>query len=168
MCFFFNDLSHSSTPPHTAIDLNWFIDRLDEPAFDTNSNTDYHDLCALVSLLDIAVDDGRSVNVDLTNSETAQFFDDMVDALVEAIREVMAGIGNPGAAYISRIEAREALELVSQRISDTLRTKPKRRAMHFDIPRTRTTEDLEREKAGMSAFLARMKGRADSKSQSLK
>ncbi|RDL37132.1 uncharacterized protein BP5553_04565 [Venustampulla echinocandica] len=168
MCFFFNDLSHSSTPPHTAIDLNWFIDRLEDPAFDTNSRTDYHELSALVSLLDIAVDDGRSVNVDLTDNETAQRFDDDVDALVEAIREVMRCIGNPGAAYISRIEAKEGLELVSQRISDTLRTKPKRRAMHFDNPRGKTIEDLEKEKAGMSAFLSKMKGKVDAKSQSLK
>jgi hypothetical protein len=69
----------------------------------------------------------------------------------------MKGIGNPGAAFISKIEAKEALELVAQRISDTLRSKSKPRDTVFDGPRGRGRDDLEKEKAGLQSFLSKMK-----------
>lgn len=157
LCSFFDEISFRKIHPHEATDLNEFIDRLGDRDFVANSETDYHELTALVALLDIAVDDGRSSKFDLTNRDVAEQFDEDVDALVGAVRKVMRSIGNPGAAFISRIEAKETLELVSQRFSDTLRTRPKPKLTHFDKPRVKS-ENLTKEKNGMSAFLARGKG----------
>ncbi|KAF4635782.1 hypothetical protein G7Y89_g2304 [Cudoniella acicularis] len=155
MCFYFDDLSYSSAHPQTKTNLNRIIERLDDPAFDANSQTDYRELAALVSILDIAVDDARTPNLDLTDKDTARDFDESVDLLVAIIKDVMRSIGNPGAAFISRIEAKEALELVSQRISDTLRSRPKPKLTHFDVKKE---ENLKGERIGMSAFLSKMKG----------
>ncbi|CAG8949688.1 hypothetical protein HYFRA_00004006, partial [Hymenoscyphus fraxineus] len=157
LCFFFKDISYCKVHPHAATDLNEFVDRLGDPDFVANSETDYQELTALVALLDIAVDDGRSSKLDLGNPSIAEQFDEDVDALVSAVRKVMRSIGNPGAAFISRIEAKETLELVSQRFSDTLRTKQKPKLTHFDKPRVKF-ENFTKEKSGMSAFLARGKG----------
>jgi len=51
------------------------------------------------------------------------------------------------------------LELVSQRISDSLRTKPKPKQTWLDdIKGLKEEEDLDVEKAGMQRFVSRMKG----------
>jgi hypothetical protein len=154
MIFYFNDLSYSSQHSHLLIDLDKFIDRLDDKDFDTNAQTDYRELAALISLLDIAVDDGRSISLDLTDPETSQRFDKNIDDFGATIKDIMKSIGNPGAAYISRIEAKEVLDLVSQRISDTLRSKPKARITVFD----KKEENLEGEKKGMAGFVIKSTG----------
>lgn len=156
MCFYFNDESYAADHPHTTFDIEKFIERLYSADFDINSETDFPQLAALVSLLDIAVDDGRCLYLDLTNSAAAGKFDQHVDELVYTIKDVMKSIGNPGAAYISKIEAKEALELVSQRIADTLLSRPKAKKSMFDgVAKKELDYSVERDK--MSKFTSRMK-----------
>ena len=150
MSFYFNDLSYSIKHSHILIDLDKFIDRLEDKDFDTNPQTDYRELAALISLLDIAVDDGRCSELDLTDPETEKQFDKNIDDFGATIKDIMKSIGNPGAAYISRIEAKEVLDLVSQRISDTLRSKPKAKITVFD---RKKEENLDVEKKGMAGFV---------------
>lgn len=137
------------------MNLNLFITRLEDPTFDLTPDADYRELTALVSLLDIAVDDARSTGLDLTDKEQERRFDKDIDDLAATIKDLMKGIGNPGAAFISKIEAKEALELVAQRIADTLRSKPKPKDTVFDGPRLK--DDLEAERAGIQSFLSKMK-----------
>lgn len=150
MSFYFNDLSYSAKHSHLLMDLDKFIDRLDDKDFDTNAQTDYRELGALISLLDIAVDDARSAELDLTNLAIEKQFDKNIEDFGATIKDIMKSIGNPGAAYISRIEAKEILDLVSQRISDTLRSKPKARITVFD---RKKEESLDGMKKGMAAFV---------------
>lgn len=156
MCFYFGDPSYSQAHSHTSTNLDKFIDRIENPIFKTTPETDYRELGSLIALLDIAVDDGRSPGLDLTDKVSAEHFDEDVDYLVAIIKEVMRGIGNPGAAFISKIEAKEKIELVSQRIADTMRSKPKPKLTHFDMHHV--GENLKAEKVGMSSFLSKMKG----------
>jgi hypothetical protein len=142
-------------------DIDAFITRLDDSAFDTNAQTDYRELTALILLLDIAVDDGRSVKLDLSDKAIEKMFDDSIEELSAAIKDIMRSIGNPGAAFISRIEAKEVLELVSQRVSDTLRSKPKSKQTWFDKARGNPEEDLDSEKKGMQSFISRVKAIGD-------
>jgi hypothetical protein len=156
MCFFFDDLTYATEHPHTVFDLHKFMDRLEEPVFNVNDTTDYQQLTALVLLLDVAVDDGRNEYLDLTNRSAAECFDQDVDDLVMTIKDVVRGIGSPGAAFISRIDAKEALELVSQRIADTLRSKPKPKKSVFDGIHVKE-EDHSGERDKMHKFVAQMK-----------
>jgi len=156
MCFFFEDISYATEHPHTVLDLQRFMGRLDEPVFDINEKTDYQQLAALVLLLDIAVDDGRNVYLDLTNTSAAERFDRDVDDLVMAIKDVVRGIGSPGAAFISRIEAKEALELVSQRIADALRSRPKPKKSVFGGIHLKE-EDHSGERDKMHNFVSKFK-----------
>jgi hypothetical protein len=159
MSFYFNDLSYSTQHSHVIMDLGKFIDRLEDHDFDTNAQTDYRELAALISLLDIALDDGRSLDLDLKDSENAERFDRNVDDLAGIIKGIMNSIGNPGAAFISRIEAKEVLELVSQRISDTLRTKPKAKITVFDRKKhgDKRTDNLDQEKKLMASYFSKPK-----------
>jgi hypothetical protein len=141
------------------MDLNLFIDRLNDQAFDTTHQTDYRELAALISLLDIAVDDARSVGIDLTDRKTEEQFDDDVEAFAAAIKNIIRSIGTPGAAFMSKIEAKEVLELVSQRIGDTLRSRPKaKQTVWDDARRERTEENMDGERNYMKQFLSRRKG----------
>ncbi|KAE8450336.1 hypothetical protein EG329_006764 [Mollisiaceae sp. DMI_Dod_QoI] len=157
MCFYFNDIAYSKHHSHSLMDIDTFIGRLEAPEFDTSPQTDYRELTALIMLLDIALDDGRSTKLDLSDPAVENKFNEDVDALGNAIKQIMTSIGNPGAAFISRIEAKEILELVSQRIVDTVRTKRKPRHTWFDHDRGKKEEDLQSEKKGMANFVTKMK-----------
>ncbi|KUJ23534.1 uncharacterized protein LY89DRAFT_635843 [Mollisia scopiformis] len=158
MCFYFNDATYAKSHSHTLMDMESFINRLHSPDFDTSPQTDYRELTALILLLDIALDDGRSTKLDLTDAAVEKKFNEDVDALRVGIKEIFNSIGHPGTAFISRIEAKEALELVSQRITDTVRTKRKPRHTWFDQDVGKKDEDLQSEKKGMADFVSRMKG----------
>jgi hypothetical protein len=157
MCFYFDNVVYSKDHSHSMMDLDVFITRLDDPAFDTNPQTDFRELTALILLLDIAVDDGRSVELDLSDKEVEKKFDESIEEFGATIKDIMRSIGNPGAAFISRIEAKEVLELVSQRVSDTLRSKPKAKQTWFDKARGKPEEDLDSERKGMQSFISRVK-----------
>ncbi|TVY49725.1 hypothetical protein LOCC1_G000237 [Lachnellula occidentalis] len=155
MCFFFDDIAYSIDHPHTTFDLQKFMERLQEPAFEINEKTEYQQLTALIYLLDVAVDDGRCAYLDLANSSAAERFDEDVDHFVVTIKGVLTKIGSPGAAFISKLEAREALLLVSQRIADTLRSKPKPKKSVFDGLKKK--EDHTSAQAGIDSFLSKYK-----------
>jgi hypothetical protein len=154
MSFYFNDLSYSTKHSYLIMALDKFIDRLEDHDFDTDSQTDYRELAALISLLGIAIDDGRSLDLDLEDAETAQRFDKKIDELAGIIKGIMNSIGNPGAAFISRIEAKEVMELVSQRISDTLRSKPKAKITVFDPKKLEEKNNLDKEKKFMASHFS--------------
>lgn len=157
MCFYFDDIAYSLKHSHELMDLDLFITRLENPTFDLTPQADYRQLTALVYILNIAIDDGRSTGLDLTDKEQVRRFDRDIDDLAGTVKALMKGIGNPGAAFISKIEAKEALELVSQRIGDTLRSRPKPKEAIFDGFRGKAGDDLEGEKAGLQSFLSKMK-----------
>lgn len=157
MCFFFKDLSYSASHPHSTMDLEKFIQRLDDSDFDARPKTEYPELTASILLLDVAVDDGQSTKLDLTDPEVEKRFNEDVDDLVASIKAIMTSIGNPGAAFISRIEAKEALELISQRIADTVRTKKVVKPSWFDMGRGKGEDKMESEKEKMSIFLGKTK-----------
>jgi hypothetical protein len=157
MCFYFNDISYSARHAHHTMDLNLFIDRLDDEAFNATADTNYRELAALISLLDIAVDDARSVGLALTNRKTESQFDDDIEAFSAAIKDIIRNIGNPGAGFISKIEAKEVLQLVSQRVRDTLRSRPKAMQTIWDVPHAKTGENLDGERDFMIGFLSRRK-----------
>jgi hypothetical protein len=156
LCYFYGNDSHSEQNPHYTLNLSRITRRLTEDGFQPNQETDYVEFSALIALLDIAVDDGRNVNLDLKEKAVAERFDEQVELLIKVLSHIHAGIGNPGAAFISRIEAKETLEVVKQRFSDTLRARPKPKLSHFNRPAEKV-DLLGRERAGMSAFLARSK-----------
>jgi len=158
LCSFFDNDKYCSRDPYKTIDIEKVIDRLEHSDFYARPTTDYHELTALIRLLDVAVDDGRSADVDLGDPQDEKVFNKSVDDLVLTIKDIMTNIGNPGAAFISRIQAKETLELVSQRIADTVRTKRKSKESWFNMDITRAQDKWASEKKGLSNFITKKGG----------
>ena len=123
LTFYFSDLSKSLHPPQTIISIPTLTLRLQEPAFHINRNTDYRELAALILLLDVAIDNGRSDDLDLEDKEVERQFNNDVDDL--ATKVTSSYINFSGAANLSRVEAKEIMELVGNRIKHTVRSRPK-------------------------------------------
>jgi hypothetical protein len=155
MTFCFNDISYSRQNCYKIMDLELFITRLESKDFEAKRDvTDFRELAALVSILDIAVDDGRSDELDLKNQETEKDFDVSVEHFAQKINSIMKAIGNPGASFISMIEAKEHLLLVSRRIADTVRSKAKPKKTFIDSL-LKKERALETQKDRMSKFVVK-------------
>jgi len=127
--------------------------------------------------MDIGLDDGRSAHVDLTKDAVARKFDSEVEDLCDTLDDIVKNMHGPqgmqlpwswrfwvihqntddvwAGASISKIHAKEILQAVSQRISDTVRSRPKAKRSIFDSApvRGQMAEDLSRERKGMGLFL---------------
>lgn len=151
--FFFNNIDHCRQNSQEQMDLKRFAERLDDKEFDAGPNTDFPQLTALIRILDIAIDDGRPMGLNLQDTENEVLFNKDVDNLVLVIKGIMTSIGNPGAAFLSRIEAKETLELISQRVADIVRTKRKPKESWFN--RRLVQDKWASEKKGMSHFIGK-------------
>ncbi|ESZ91481.1 hypothetical protein SBOR_8142 [Sclerotinia borealis F-4128] len=130
LTFYFSSLSKSLQPPQKIITIPSLTQRLKEPAFHVNRNTDYHELASLILLLDVAIDDGRSDDLDLSDKNVEIQFNNDVDELTN--RFANFGIKISGAANISRMEAGGILNLVERRIEHTVRTRSKPKSMFYE------------------------------------
>lgn len=149
---FFDSLFYAKTHSHTNMSLDAIIDRLADPIFDTRPSTKYRELAALLNLLDIAVDDGKSLSLDLTVKKVEEKYNRDIEELSATINSIMSGISTAGASNISRMEAKSSADSVSKRIAVTLRTKRKPKEQWFERKRE---EGFEREKKSMASFLAK-------------
>ncbi|KAH8811506.1 hypothetical protein F5884DRAFT_278129 [Xylogone sp. PMI_703] len=153
LAFYFNNIKYTTKPSYSMINLNDIRIRLDDVEFKANEQTDFRELAARITLLDIAVDDGRHEDLDLTNPKVEEEFNESVDALVSRIKAVLRATSTTaGAAFISRIEAKEVVDLVSNRIM-TIRARRKARISVFDPKKIKKEEDFSSEKKGLQRFL---------------
>lgn len=145
------------------------IDRLDGHRFKIDKDTDYVELAASMSILDIAVDNGRSVGIDLTNAEAEREFNTSIDALAARIKAIWSNINDTGASFISRIDAKEAMEGVRYRMIYTVRTRPKSKQSVFDNVRDDDDDaaSMDRQAGFMKGYFKRIRtsGNAESKAQ---
>ncbi|KAI1002753.1 hypothetical protein K3495_g5450 [Podosphaera aphanis] len=161
LCFLFKDLSFANTHPDNMVTLEIFIARLGEGDFERKCQTDYYELRALVMLLNVAVDNGRSHNLDLLSETAEANFNDNVDQLGSSIRRILGALGAPG--DVSKIQAKEAIETISQKIIYTMRTKPK--LVHgWSMKQDRRTNNTEAERRCMESFVTKMKNVATGRS----
>jgi hypothetical protein len=139
LAFFFNDVEYTTNAPQKLIDLSDIRTRLEQPQFKIDKDTDYYELAAMISILDIAIDDGRSTTIPLTDPEAEQEFNTEVDALAARVYIMWSHISDAGASFMSRIDAKEVLESLRQRLSYAVRTKPKPKKGIFDS----TSDNIE-------------------------
>ncbi|KAG9248060.1 hypothetical protein BJ878DRAFT_538736 [Calycina marina] len=154
MTFFFKNLDYAGKHSFQTMNMHRFISRLHSQDFEATPDTNYRELGAMISLLDVAVDDGRSTDVDLKKDAVARAFDQEVEDLCSVLDNVMRNMHGPQAASVSKIYATEILQTVRQRIHDTVRSRPKVKQSIFDsVLNKESVQDLEIERKGMSLFL---------------
>jgi hypothetical protein len=85
-----------------------------------------------MSILDILVDNGLSTEHDILAPEGETEFNADIDALATRIKNIASSINDAGAAFMSRIDAKEVMEGFRNRLELAVRRKPKPRQGIFD------------------------------------
>jgi len=161
-CFFHDSLSHASQSSYHSTSLHAIMSALQGPRFrikpqtDTSPGTDYHELRALVYLLDVTLDDGLSSDRDLSDKEQEEMFNEDIEDFAKQLDWIGSKIQTGGAAFFTRLDTKEALTLVKQRAVGMLRTKSKLKHSWYnenDEKEKKRLESFEREKKGMASFL---------------
>ncbi len=108
----------------------------------------------MAAILDIAIDDGLSLDV-LEDKDVINTFNHDIDALTARIKFLFTSILDSGASHMTRTEAKEVLERVHYRLVYTVRTKPLQRKAIFESVSTefRGEEQAATEKGIMARFL---------------
>jgi hypothetical protein len=132
LAFFFNETKYISSVPHNTLDLSKVIEELNKSKFTVTKDTDYAELAAVMSILNIAIDNGLSYKHDVTNLEGEVKFNMEVDVLAARIKQIWGSINDAGAAFMSRSYAKEMMEGLRMRLELTIRTKPKPKLSIFE------------------------------------
>ncbi|POS72836.1 hypothetical protein DHEL01_v208765 [Diaporthe helianthi] len=156
--FFFDDLRRADKRPEDTVNIRAVIDRLEEAdEFQINQDTDYHEFEALVMMLNAAL--GDASRQDDRAEKSAVSFDAEVDELAEGLKSMLTRVAplNRG-LHVSRIEAKNAMELLRERLLYQVRIKPIPKknifGMHEDVEEDAS---LPKQRDFMKGFL-RKKG----------
>lgn len=162
--FFFDDLRRADKKPEDTVHIRAIIDRLEDYEFQINQNTDYQELGALMMLLNVALGDA-SKRAEMTDKSSSDF-DAEVDELAEGLKSMLTRVAplNKG-IHVSRIEAKNAMELIRERLLYQVRIKsvPK-----IGIFGKLEEEDpaLPRQRDFMKGFLSKKKRESSVKAES--
>ncbi|KAG6367273.1 hypothetical protein INS49_001460 [Diaporthe citri] len=121
--FFFDDLHRADKRPEDTVNIRAVIDRLEEAdEFQINQDTDYHEFEALMMMLNAAL--GDASRQDDRAERSAVSFDAEVDELAEGLKSMLTRVAplNRG-LHVSRIEAKNAMELIRERLLYQVRIK---------------------------------------------
>lgn len=121
--FFFDDLHRADKRPEDTVNIRAVIDRLEEAdEFQINQDTDYHEFEALMMMLNAAL--GDASRRDDRAERSAVSFDAEVDELAEGLKSMLTRVVplNRG-LHVSRIEAKNAMELIRERLLYQVRIK---------------------------------------------
>ncbi|KAH6710837.1 hypothetical protein BKA61DRAFT_488930 [Leptodontidium sp. MPI-SDFR-AT-0119] len=162
-CFFHNTniTTYASQPGYHSTNLHEIMATLHtsrfqiKPQRDDHPGTDYHELRALIYLLDAAIDDGLSSERDLSDKLQEEMHNDDVEEFSRQLDWIGSKIQTGGAAFFTRLDTKEALTLVQQRAVAMLRTKakPKNEWYNGGEEKEKRVESFGREKKGMASFL---------------
>lgn len=149
--FFFDELSRADKKPEDTVNIRAVIDRLDDPHFTINAETDYQELAALMLLLNIAMGDAASNKI---TRESSKDFDAEVDELTASMKSMYTRVmPQSQGIHVSRIEAKSALEMIRDRLVYQLRTT--RKPKIADILPGEEDTSLPQQQMFMKGFLRR-------------
>lgn len=129
--------------------------RLMDNDFKMKRKTDFVQLRAQVQLMDMTLDDGSHVRCEDADSERVH--NDDIDELAMHLRSIWSSINDAGALYLSRTQAKSAIDCAQKRMTYSQRTKPLPKKSLFDEPRKRGEEPSGKSKAFMNNFLGNLK-----------
>ncbi|KAM0260629.1 hypothetical protein ACHAQJ_002692 [Trichoderma viride] len=151
--FLFDDPNLGRQHPETVFTVKSAIDRLNEDDFNITSQTDFAELKAMISILDIAVDDGSPP--ESSSPEDENKFNQDIDELATKLREIWRKINDSG-MKITRTEAKSVVEWVQQRLSNTVRTRKKAKQSIFDFPGQEDHASLPKQQEYMAKFFQKI------------
>ncbi|KAI9750962.1 MAG: hypothetical protein M4579_006242, partial [Chaenotheca gracillima] len=137
-----DDMTHLKSTHHTSLIQALTTYLLESPRFAISQTTNYTNLAALTSILDIALDNGRTPPSTFTTNPTdtpapthpqtpvpasTSEFNKQVDALAQAVKQNFTRIIDTGASHMTRTEAKENLDRLHVRLVYAVRTKAKKK-----------------------------------------
>lgn len=148
---FFDEPWRASEHPDDNIEISTIIDRLDDEEFVVGRETDYYELAAYASILNIAIGDGCGP-APSDDPGVARQFDENVDRLCKRVKTVWSVIDTGGAAYISRLEARTAWQNLQHQLPHVVRTRPPPKTGILDMPNDHEDAFLPKQRSFMAKF----------------
>ena len=126
--FFLGDQTCAGSQLIGTITFKSLLHRLHGHDFRITPETDYQDICALVLLLNMAIDDGSLLRVSDSDEIAKTSFNEDIDQIVSRLKMIWQSISDTGGIYTARTDAKNALEWVQHRIGFSVRTRrvPKR------------------------------------------
>jgi hypothetical protein len=119
LSYLWDDPSYLTKPYADLVRISDLDKLLVKPQYKITKETDYHDLKAHVSMLDIAIDDGPTAREDHGDSDAE------IDILVERLRNLFGRINDTNAQNLTRTEAKDTIERLNFRLRFAVRTKVK-------------------------------------------
>jgi hypothetical protein len=153
IAFFFNDVTLVRQHPDDTVTIRAFTERLKDDQFNISQRTDYVELRAQMHFLNLAVDNGSHTSTD--DQEDDDSFNKELDQLTRRLKIIWANINDTGASYMSRTEAKSVIEWVQERLSYTVRTRPREKQGIFDDPAEKEDLFLPKQQEYMKNFLQR-------------
>lgn len=127
------------------------IDRLEEDEFQLNAETNFKELHALLMMLNVALGDASKHRVPIADPanlmgdrerELSGDFDAEVDELAESMKSMMTRVAPLSKGiHVTRIEAKNAMELIRERLLYQVRIKPVPKINIFEKKRKEDEED---------------------------
>ncbi|KAK4063099.1 hypothetical protein Trihar35433_8894 [Trichoderma harzianum] len=151
--FLFEDPHLGRQHPEEVFTVRHAIERIEEDDFSITPQTDFAELKAMVTILDIAVDDGTPP--ELSSLEDEEQFNQDIDELATKLREIWRKINDAG-MKITRTEAKSVVEWVQQRLSNTVRTRRKLKKSIFDLPGHEDLASLPKQQEYMAKFFQKI------------
>jgi hypothetical protein len=135
----------------TDIDIhNLALVRLRSPELSVTSETDFVELAATITMLDIALTGLLLLNFQNSVSGDQAAFDAKVDVLATELRALWVKINDThGASMLPRMEAKQAVDGVRNRLLFAVRTRPPPKESLFDDTKAEEGENavvVERQK----------------------
>lgn len=153
--FYFDDLSRANKKPEDTVNIRAVIDRLDDPAYifdPRDPKMDFGDFAASMLLLNIALGDAAKQQT-VVAPDSGKEFDFEVDELAKNMKAMFSRVQVvEGGIRVERIEAKNALTMVCERLLYQIRTRPFREQR--GIAKMNTDDSyLPKQKSFMETFL---------------
>ena len=147
LAFFCEDSDYLSKPLQDLVNLGSISHRLTAPKFVMNRETNYTELAASISFLNVGVDCGDPplAGIDKNADNT---FNEEVDELSYRVKSMSTRIIDTGASQLKKTEAKEVLESFNFRLMYAVRTRPKPKTTIFgssDMDQSRKITDFMKE-----------------------
>ncbi|KFZ05076.1 hypothetical protein V501_08716 [Pseudogymnoascus sp. VKM F-4519 (FW-2642)] len=134
LAVFCQDCDLTQKPVEEKLELRRLVQVLGGPRFQVNRQTDYVQLAALISLLDIAIGDGSAVDFDVSDPQAEEEYNSCLDELAYQLKIIWSSINDRGTLSPSRIHTKRTVEKLRNRLLETIRTRLKPKQSIFDLP----------------------------------
>ncbi|KAF8241511.1 hypothetical protein K440DRAFT_665290 [Wilcoxina mikolae CBS 423.85] len=116
--FLFEDGFYLSKSQERLVHFDKLTDLLRQHQYKIHKDTDYAALQSLISILDIAIDNGATTGTDIEK-------DKGVDQLIDALRVMFSRIVDTNAQNLARTEAKDTIERLQFRLTFSVRSRQK-------------------------------------------